>query len=225
MSVGAYVFFLPTRSSIPAKDHIFGVHTKKPPFFFWCSHRMTPFFRRNLTPKAPYICSPVGTCTSLSYLSAPPPSKMMMLSRSRPLYLMTSILIIHFKLLLLKYNMHTLIGEKRTFVVNYVRKMSQDCAKGPEFRPPSIRHKGIKINKHNKYQKVIGNTSEGKKQGDYKFHIIYVCENLQCMTVEFGTLDIVVNFAHIYGFLPSFLQVLTSLGDYKRTAVAGVCKN
>ena len=25
--------------------------------------------------------------------------------------------------------------------------------------------------------------------------------------------------------LPSFLQVLTSLGEYKRTAVAGVCKN
>ena len=39
--------------------------------FFWCPHRMTPFFRWNLTPNAPYFCSPVGTCTSLSNLSAP----------------------------------------------------------------------------------------------------------------------------------------------------------
>ena len=45
-------------------------HQKKSPFF-WCPHRMIPFFRRNLTPNAPYFCSPVGTCTSLSYLSAP----------------------------------------------------------------------------------------------------------------------------------------------------------
>ena len=51
---------------------IFGSpHQKKAPFF-WCPHRMTPFFWRNLTPNAPYFRSPVGTCTSLSYLSAPP---------------------------------------------------------------------------------------------------------------------------------------------------------
>ena len=43
----------------------------KKPLFFWCTHRMTPFFRRNLTLNAPYFRSPVGTCTSLSYLSAP----------------------------------------------------------------------------------------------------------------------------------------------------------
>ena len=54
---------------------IFGSpHQKSPPlFFFWCPHRMTPFFWRNLTPNAPYFRSPVGTCTSLSY-SAPPPT-------------------------------------------------------------------------------------------------------------------------------------------------------
>ena len=51
---------------------IFGSpHQKSPPFFFWCPHRMTPFFWLNLTPNAPYFRSPVGTCTSLSYLSAP----------------------------------------------------------------------------------------------------------------------------------------------------------
>ena len=33
---------------------------------------MTPFFQQNLTSNAPYFCSPVGTCTSLSYSSAPP---------------------------------------------------------------------------------------------------------------------------------------------------------
>ena len=51
---------------------IFGSPLQKSPPFFWCPHRMTPFFRRNLTPNAPYFRSPaVGTCTSLSYLSAP----------------------------------------------------------------------------------------------------------------------------------------------------------
>ena len=51
---------------------IFGSpHQKKPPFFWW-PHWMTPFFRRNLTLNAPYFRSPVGTCRSLSYLSAPP---------------------------------------------------------------------------------------------------------------------------------------------------------
>ena len=51
-------------------DPQFWESMKKPPFF-WCPHRMRPFFRRNLTPNAPYFRSPVGTCTSLSYLSAP----------------------------------------------------------------------------------------------------------------------------------------------------------
>ena len=50
--------------------HFWEPTPKKPPFF-WCPHQMTPFFRRNLTPNAPYFRSPVGTCTSLSYLSAP----------------------------------------------------------------------------------------------------------------------------------------------------------
>ena len=54
-------------------DPQFWESTPKMPPFFWCPHRMTPFFRRNLTPNAPYFRSPVGTCTSLSYLSAPPP--------------------------------------------------------------------------------------------------------------------------------------------------------
>ena len=49
---------------------ILGVQTIKAPFF-WCLHRMTPFFRRNLTLNAPYFRSLVGTCMSLSYLSAP----------------------------------------------------------------------------------------------------------------------------------------------------------
>ena len=40
-------------------------------FFFLCPHRMTPFFRRNLTPNAPNFRSPIGTYTSLSYSSAP----------------------------------------------------------------------------------------------------------------------------------------------------------
>ena len=53
-------------------DPHFGEFTPKKPPFFWCPHRMTPFFRRNLTPNASYFRSPVGTCTSLSYLSAPP---------------------------------------------------------------------------------------------------------------------------------------------------------
>ena len=44
---------------------------QKSPNFFWCPHRMTPFFRRHLTPNVPYFRSSVGTCTSLSYLSAP----------------------------------------------------------------------------------------------------------------------------------------------------------
>ena len=52
--------------------HFWESTPKKPPFF-WCPHRMTPFFRRNLTPNAPYFRSPVGTYTPLSYLSAPPP--------------------------------------------------------------------------------------------------------------------------------------------------------
>ena len=51
--------------------HFWESTSEKPPFV-WCPHRMTPFFRRNLTPNAPYFRSPVGTCTSLSYLSAPP---------------------------------------------------------------------------------------------------------------------------------------------------------
>ena len=51
---------------------IFGSQHQKSPHFFWCPHWMTPFFRRNLTLNAPYFRSPVGTCTSLSYLSAPP---------------------------------------------------------------------------------------------------------------------------------------------------------
>ena len=46
-------------------------HQKNPPCF-WCPHRMTPFFDEILTPNAPYFRSPVGTCASLSYLSAPP---------------------------------------------------------------------------------------------------------------------------------------------------------
>ena len=42
----------------------------KPPFFL-VPTRNDPLFRQNLTPNAPYFLSPVGTCTSLSYLSAP----------------------------------------------------------------------------------------------------------------------------------------------------------
>ena len=33
---------------------IFGESTPNKPPFFWCPHRMTPSFRRNLTPNAPY---------------------------------------------------------------------------------------------------------------------------------------------------------------------------
>ena len=51
--------------------HFWESTPKKPPFF-WRPHRMIPFFRRNLTLNAPYFRSPVGTCTSLSYLSAQP---------------------------------------------------------------------------------------------------------------------------------------------------------
>ena len=58
--------------------HFWESTPKKPPFF-WCPHRMNPF-RRNLTLNAPYFCSLVGTCTSLSYLSAPP-GTLMLLSR------------------------------------------------------------------------------------------------------------------------------------------------
>ena len=47
---------------------IFGSPHQKAPIF-WCPHRMTPFFRQNLTLNTPYFRSPVGTCTSLSYLS------------------------------------------------------------------------------------------------------------------------------------------------------------
>ena len=46
---------------------------KKKDHIFWSPHRMTPFFQRNLTLNATYFCSVVGTCTSLSYLSAPHP--------------------------------------------------------------------------------------------------------------------------------------------------------
>ena len=55
-------------------DPIFGspVHIKKIPFS-WNPHPMTPFFQQNLTPNAPYFCSPLGTCTSFWYLSAPIP--------------------------------------------------------------------------------------------------------------------------------------------------------
>ena len=49
-----------------------GVQTKKASIFLVPTPN-DPFFRRNLTLNAPYIRSPVGTCTSLSYLSAPPP--------------------------------------------------------------------------------------------------------------------------------------------------------
>ena len=48
------------------------VHIRKAPIFLVPTPN-DPFFRRNLTPNAPYFRSPVGTCTSLSYLSAPPP--------------------------------------------------------------------------------------------------------------------------------------------------------
>ena len=51
------IFVRPQQKS----PHFVGAHTEWP-----------PFFRRNLTPNAPYFRSPVGTCTSLSYLSAPP---------------------------------------------------------------------------------------------------------------------------------------------------------
>ena len=51
---------------------ISGSPHQKSPHFFWCPHRMTPFFWRNLTPNAPYFLSPIGPCTSLPYLSAPP---------------------------------------------------------------------------------------------------------------------------------------------------------
>ena len=46
-----------------------GAHTEKNP---QSPHRMTPFFQQNLKPNAPYFRSPLGTCTSLSYSSAPP---------------------------------------------------------------------------------------------------------------------------------------------------------
>ena len=49
----------------------FGESAPKKTPIFWCPHRMTPFFRRNLTPNAPCFRSLVGTCTSLSYSSAP----------------------------------------------------------------------------------------------------------------------------------------------------------
>ena len=44
---------------------------KKPPFFLVLTPN-DPLFRRNLTLNSPFFRSPVGTCTSLSYLSAPP---------------------------------------------------------------------------------------------------------------------------------------------------------
>ena len=53
------------------EPHFWESTSEKPPFFGAHWHRMTPFFRRNFTPNAPYFRSPVGTCTSLSYLSAP----------------------------------------------------------------------------------------------------------------------------------------------------------
>ena len=34
---------------------------------------MTPFFKQNLTPNAPFFHTPVGTCMSLSYSSVSPP--------------------------------------------------------------------------------------------------------------------------------------------------------
>ena len=40
---------------------------------FFGVHFGTPFFQRNLTLNAPFFPFPVGTCTSLSYSSAPPP--------------------------------------------------------------------------------------------------------------------------------------------------------
>ena len=49
---------------------IFGSPHQKSPHFFG-AHTEWPFFRWNLTLNAPYFRSPVGTCTSLSYLSAP----------------------------------------------------------------------------------------------------------------------------------------------------------
>ena len=44
-----------------------GVHTKKDPIFLVPTPN-DPFFWRNFTPDAPCFHSPVGTCTSLSYL-------------------------------------------------------------------------------------------------------------------------------------------------------------
>ena len=46
--------------------------SKKDPIFLKPTQN-DPFFQQNLTPNAPYFHSPVGTCMSLSYSSAPPP--------------------------------------------------------------------------------------------------------------------------------------------------------
>ena len=50
---------------------IFGSPHQKSPHFFGAHTEWPPFFDENLTLNAPYFRSPVGTCTSLSYLSDP----------------------------------------------------------------------------------------------------------------------------------------------------------
>ena len=59
------------------------LHTKWPRFggfdikkdLFFQPTSNDPFFQRNLTQSAPYFRSPLGTCTSLLYSRAPPPTK------------------------------------------------------------------------------------------------------------------------------------------------------
>ena len=48
-----------------------GVHTKRDPPFSLVPTPNDPLVSINLTPNAPYFRSQVGTCTSLSYSSAP----------------------------------------------------------------------------------------------------------------------------------------------------------
>ena len=50
--------------------HFWESTSKKIPFFLEPTQN-DPCFQRNLTPNAPYFHTPVGTCTSLSYSSAP----------------------------------------------------------------------------------------------------------------------------------------------------------